>query len=137
MINQCFIIADNLFVLLLIVLFFIHSLFILLPSNNCSPIVDKKSMLRNVIFHMCSIGSYTEHCKIVIQLVKYYMFRNVIVHMCSIGSYRTLQNCYSTSQFIDWCFTPTLAIFQLYRGVIKFYYYTYTPTISLEKKHKT
>jgi hypothetical protein len=27
---------------------------------------------------------------------------------------------------IDWCFTPTLAILQLYRGVIKFYYYTDT-----------
>jgi hypothetical protein len=24
--------------------------------------------------------------------------------------------------FIDWCLTPTLAIFQLYRGVSKFYY---------------
>jgi len=23
---------------------------------------------------------------------------------------------------IDWCLTPTLAIFQLYRGVNKFYY---------------
>jgi len=38
---------------------------------------------------------------------------------------------------IDWCFTTTLAIFQLYRGVIKFYYYAYTPTSSLEIKHKT
>jgi hypothetical protein len=27
---------------------------------------------------------------------------------------------------IDWCFTSTLAIFQLYRGVNKCYYYTYT-----------
>jgi hypothetical protein len=40
---------------------------------------------------------------------------------------------------IGWCFMPTLAIFQLhvYRDVIKFYYYTYTPTGSLERKHKT
>jgi len=38
---------------------------------------------------------------------------------------------------IDWCFTPTLAIFQLYRDVIKNFYYKYTPTSSLEIKHKT
>jgi len=34
---------------------------------------------------------------------------------------------------IDWYFKQTLAIFQLYRGVIKFYYYMYTPTSSLEE----
>ena len=44
---------------------------------------------------------------------------------------------YMIDWLIDWCFMPTLAIFQLYRGVIKFYYYMYAPTRSLEIKHKT
>jgi len=29
---------------------------------------------------------------------------------------------YNDYQLIDWCLTPTLAIFQLYRGMNKFYY---------------
>jgi hypothetical protein len=45
--------------------------------------------------------------------------------------------CVYIDRLIDWCFTPTLAIFQLYRGMMKFYYDTYTPTSSLEIKHKT
>jgi hypothetical protein len=30
--------------------------------------------------------------------------------------------CFNKKILIDWCFTPTLAIFQLYRDVNKFYY---------------
>jgi hypothetical protein len=37
---------------------------------------------------------------------------------------------------IDWCLTPTIAVFQLYRAVKKMYILTWTHTRPLEIKNK-